>query len=675
MAVDFRRYMLRRPPWRGDSLAAVLRSAPGLPAQVVAIGALLYLAATDGGYYATDWYPAGLVVLALLAFWGAGVPRVGHASGATLVALALLGLFAAWSLCSVVWAGEASAAWDGGNRAVLYVALFALFSLWTVGTRQARWLLTLVGLGIGLLGVVELLRFSAAGDPEAYMLGGRFSEPVGYQNGNVALWLMGALPCVWLAASREPHPVIRGLALGAASMLSSLALLGQSRGSLFALPVALLLFVALVPGRLRVLAALGAAALAVGFAAGPVLDVVDGAEGPDLPQLVDDAARAIVLPSALLAALGALAALADRRWTPSAGSVRRIRAAGAGVLAVAALALVAAAVTQAGDLRSEVSERWNEFKSGEDAAGGTARLGSAGTNRYDFWTVAWESFEREPLHGVGSDNFQQDYLARGGTREKPRYPHSLELAVLSQTGIVGALLFAGALAAALAAALARRRALSGTAAGAVAAAVGAFAYWLLHASVDWLYELPALGGLALALLALATAVREGDAAPDRGGAGLRLGAPLLAGVAAMSFVLPWLAAREIDTAAEVWRASPADAYEHLDRAAGFNPLSARPALVEGTIALQVDQPTRAEGAFRAAVEREPRNAYAWLELAALASERGESALARRRIARALSLDPRDEATRIARDRIAAGDTITPRELSRAILKYARGASE
>jgi tetratricopeptide (TPR) repeat protein len=656
-------------------LGSALRGAPGLPAQAVALVALLYLAATEGGYYAIDWYPVGLVLLALVAVWGLAVPRAGPPSRATLAALVLFGLFAAWSLCSVAWADEASAAWEGGNRALLYAALFGLFSLWTVGAREARWLLGLFGLGVALLGLVELLRFAAAGDPGEYLLGGRLAEPVGYQNGNVALWVMGALACLWLAASREPHPVIRGLGLGGTSLLGSLALMGQSRGALFALPVALLLFLALAPGRLRLLAALAAVAPAVALAAGPVLDLVDGAESAALPRLVDDAARAIVLPSALLAALGAAAALADLRWTPPAETVRRTRVVAAAVLGVAALALAGVALARAGDLRVELSERWEEFKSGEEAEEGTARLGSGSTNRYDFWTVAWESFEREPLRGVGSDNFQQDYLARGSTREKPRFPHSLELAVLSQTGVVGGLLFAGGLGAALAAALALRRRLAGAAAGAVAAALAVFLYWLLHASVDWLYELPALGGLAFALLGLATAVRDEEALPRRARLPARVAAPLLAAAAALSFVPLWLAEREIDRATEIWRESPTAAYDRLERAADLNRVSARPALLEGTIALRVGQPTRAERAFREALRREPRNAYAWLELAALASSRGDRAEARRRIERAVELDPRDEATRLARERIAAGERITPREVNRAVVKNARGAGD
>jgi O-antigen ligase len=611
------------------------------------------------------------------------VPPAARRDPRALASAVLLLAFAAGALLSIGWADERSAAWDGANRALLYAALFALFALWPMPARQGRWLLTLAGLGIALIGTVELLRFAAAADPGDYLVAGRFAEPVAYQNGAVALWLMGAFCCLSLSVSREATPVVRGLSLGAVPLLAALALMGQSRGSLFALPLGLALFLAVTPGRLRVLAALVPVALAVLLSAGPSLDVIDSESRAVLPGLVDDAARAILLPAAIVAAFGALAALAETRRPPSAATARRI-ARGAGAL-VALVVLVGAvvALTQAGEIRSEVSERWDQFKSNESAGTGSARLGSGGTNRYDFWTVAWDTFEREPLRGVGMDNFQQDYMVRGESREKPRFPHSFELAVLSETGLVGAALLAGALAAALAAALALRRRATPAAASVLAAAVGLFGYWLLHASVDWLYELPALGGLAFALLGLAAAVADPPAARDTapeprrfGRAGvLRFGLAALAVAAAVSFALPWLSEREVEKATAVWRANPDAAYERLDRAAGLNPVSVRPLLFEGTLAVQLREPARAERAFLEALEREPRNQYSWLHLAALASARQDRALARRRIAQAAALSPRDEATRMARAAITEGTGITPQKLLRAILKYSRNSTE
>jgi O-antigen ligase len=676
MAVEGRRYTLPRREGGGPAIRHALSESPALPAQALAVVGLLYLAATEGGYYVTDWYPIGLGVLALLAIWAALVPLGRPPTPAVPVAVVLFVVFAGWAILSISWADEPAAAWDGANRALLYAALFALFSLWPVGAREARWLIALIGFGIALLGLVELLRFAGAADPSGYVLDNRLAEPVGYQNGNVGLWLMGAFCCLWLAAAREPAPVVRGLALGAVSLLASLALLGQSRGSLFALPIGLALFVAVAPGglRLRLLAAMALAGAGVALAAGSVLDVVD-ADNATLRAAVDSAARAIMLPSALLTLIGAGAALADRRFHPTPATARRISRGAVGLVGLLALLAAAAAAANAGQLRGELADRWDEFKSNDATASGSARLGSGGTNRYDFWTVAWDNFEGAPLKGVGIDNFQQDYLARGETKEKPRFPHSLELALLSETGLVGTALFLAAIAAAIAAALRARRAASAAAAGAAAAALGAFSYWAAHASVDWLYELPSLGGLAFVMLGLACGVRDGPQGDRVRAPAARAAPALLALAAAASFSLPWLAEREVLRASETWREAPAAAIQRLDRAAGLNPTSARPDLFKGTIALRLSQPTRAERAFLEVVEREPRNAYAWLQLAALASQRRDHALARRRIGRAFALNPKDEPTRMTRKVLHKGARVTPQDVLRNVLKYSRRGTE
>jgi O-Antigen ligase len=656
---------------------AVLR-APALPALLVAVAVLLALAVAEGGYEARAWYPAGLAVLALLAVWWAAVPTPSKPPPAQLAALCLLIAFAAWAYLSIAWADDRGAAWDGANRAALYAALFGLFSLWPLPARAASWVLAVMGLGIALLGLIELVRFGASGEPESFLIGGRLAAPVDYQNGDVALWLIGAFPCLWLATLREAHPALRGVALGSTVLLASLALLGQSRGSLFALPLALIFFVAMVPGRLRVLAALLGVAAGVAVAADPILAVVDASGPAELPGLVDEAARSILLASAVVGTLGVAIALADRRLRLPPRTARRMRTAVLVVLALLATGGATVAVAQAGDLRREVSERWEQFKSNDESGSGTSRLASAGTNRYDFWTVAWDSFERDPLRGVGMDNFQQDYAERGTSGEKPRYPHSFELAILSETGLVGTLLLFGAIG--LAVGAVALRAVRRLGVGAAGAAAGVFVYWLLHASVDWLYELPALGGVAFALLGLAVAVRDDDHTPPSSGKGRVALASRGAGIALLlvvgaSFALPWLAAREVDRATEEWRTSPGDAYDRLERAADLNFLSARPYLAEGTIAVRLGQLERAERAFQAALRRTRRSGYAWLQLGAIASARGERREARSRVDRAAELSPRDQATRLAHSRLADGEKITPEQVNRDILEYARGGAE
>ena len=84
-----------------------------------------------------------------------------------------------------------------------------------------------------------------------------------------------------------------------------------------------------------------------------------------------------------------------------------------------------------------------------DFGSGNRLLSGFGSNRYDFYRVAFDEFLDHPVLGIGADNFQQEYLARGHSDETPRYPHSLELRALSQSGVVGTLAALAGLVAAL----------------------------------------------------------------------------------------------------------------------------------------------------------------------------------------------------------------------------------
>src|SRR5205823_2790271 len=161
--------------------------------------------------------------------------------------------------------------------------------------------------------------------------------------------------------------------------------------------------------------------------------------------------------------------------------------------------------------------------------------------------------------GIGADNFAQQYLAHGRSQETPHYPHSVELRMLTETGIVGALLATAGVGAALAAgARAVRRSGAGDPlAGDVAvAALGGFAYWAVHGSFDWFWEFAGLGAAAFALLGLACSLapaqvrRVGSRARPPAAAVRRLGGrgrPLAVAIgalaslaAALSLAAPWL---------------------------------------------------------------------------------------------------------------------------------------
>jgi tetratricopeptide (TPR) repeat protein len=657
------------------------RTTPAVVPAGVGLVLLLVMAADDGGYYATTWYPVALGALALLLVTALALGPPRAVPRATLVAALLLALFVAWAFLSITWADQKGLAWEGANLAGLYLVLFLLFGLWPLRGAGA-WLVGAFGLGMAGIGLVELLRAAGADDPSGYFVDARFAEPVGYTNANAALWTLALWPCVAFAARRDVHPLVRGLFLGSAGLLASMSLMTQSRGWIIAVPVAAVVLIAVVPGRVRTALALLATAAGTAAVSGAVVAVRDDADTMALGTLLSEASDQIVLMSIALAVVGALVAVVDRRVEPTEGRLRAARIGGAAATAVAVIAGTIAFAVAVGDPLAEAGDAWDDFKTGGSAdVAGSSRLTSVDSNRYDFWTVAWDLFREEPVRGIGIENFQAEYLKRGVSGEQPRFPHSLPLAALSQTGIVGALLLGGALAAGVVAALGGVRRAGGLSAAAAAAALALFAYWLAHTSVDWLWEFPALAGAAVAMLALAGALgrpasAEKDARPpprrSRDAGVLLAGLLAIAAAAlAVSVVLPWLAQRNVERAAEVWRSDPSGAYSRLDRAASLNPLSPAPPLTAATIALELGQRRRAEREFAEALERDPESSYALLELGALAAARGERERAIRLLSRARRLSPQDELTASVLERVRHGELVRIKQLNREILARAR----
>jgi len=163
------------------------------------------------------------------------------------------------------------------------------------------------------------------------------------------------------------------------------------------------------------------------------------------------AVTATLLASVAVALLVALAAAIESRVELSQASATRTNRV-VGAIAVAALvAVLAGGWAAAGDPIARLEHGWHTFKGGYGAnsQGGDRLTSGLGSNRYDFYRVALDEFKAHPLVGIGADNFQQTYLVKGHSEETPRYPHSVELRVLTQTGLVGALLALLGLAAAL----------------------------------------------------------------------------------------------------------------------------------------------------------------------------------------------------------------------------------
>src|SRR4051794_24933066 len=430
------------------------------------------------------------------------------------VATGLLWLYAAWSYLSITWAGQKGDAWDGANRTVLYAVVFSLFAVWPMRARAAATVLGAFALAVAGVGLIELLKANSSSHVLGYFLDARFAEPVGYPNANVCLWFAAFLPCVTLGSRRELHPALRGLFLASASLLGGLALMGQTRGWLYAAPLVILIYLVASPDRVRTAVALIAVLAAATVYRGPVEHVHDSFAHPaSVDGALAHATSALLWTSLVLGVLTAAVAYADRRVRVSRGLARR---ANRGLLTAGAIVLVVGGVVlaaSAGHPVSRLQSAWNDFKRGPQPTGSEARFNFAlGSNRYDFWRVAWLEARQHPVGGVGADNFQEQYFEHRHSNETPLYPHSIGFRALASTGFVGAALLFAAIASALVAAWGAIRRRSGMGAATAAGAAAWFLYWLAHGSVDWFWEFPALGLGALAMLGLATSLLPRPAA-------------------------------------------------------------------------------------------------------------------------------------------------------------------
>jgi tetratricopeptide (TPR) repeat protein len=672
-----------------------LREAPATVPALAAMGLFIAFATDQAGYPVTHWGPGGLILLALLAIaFGIVGVRAGEIPVPVRIAIACLAAFTALGFLSILWARVPGDAWEGANRTLLYLAVFTLFAGWRQRGASAALLLGAWSLAMIGLAVYVALHLDAASAAELQHLvpSGRLLYPSGYPNANAAQWLMAFWPAVLLARSERLPWGLRGALAGGAVLLAEVALLSQSRGSLFATPVMVVLVLALLPRRLRTFSVLVPVGLAILAAAPAVLHVGDDRRpnGEVIASTLHHAIAASFAAALVAGLVVAAAAAIESRAQLAPSSAAKVRR-GAMALAIATLvAILAAGLVAAGNPITRIEHGWRSFKGGYGSSGttGSRLVSGLGSNRYDFYRVALDESAAHPLLGIGVDNFQLQYLAHGRSDETPHYPHSVELRTLSQTGVIGALLALVGLSAALLAGMRACRALGrgvdSVAPDVAAAALAGFGYWVVHGSFDWFWEFAGLGAPAFAMLGIACALAPAKASPApaapagvaparaRRAVGVRRGAVVAACVlvalaATASLATPWLSQREIEGAARVWPTNPASAYARLDEAARLNPLSDTAYVVAGSIAVRYGELAYADRQFSLALRRSPGDAYATLERGAIASTTGRRAEALRLLEAAVRLNPRDPLTRQSLLVVRQGRRVSVEELNRLIL--------
>jgi O-antigen ligase len=530
---------------------------------------------------------APLVWIGAIAFLAAVLllvrpPRL-EAPGRLLLG-SLFGL-AAWCGLSTIWSTSPDASWTTTNRTLVY-AVFALLGAVVAARRE-----TLATAAAVLLGALVTWALVVKCIPPLYSDYDRIARlraPLEYWN-ELALLCAAGLPVgLWLAAARrrvEGVLLVYGLTV---ALLLTYSRFGVALG--FAAAV---VWVVLDRRRVESLASLVVAAV-------PAVGVFGVALA--LPGITQDgvtrAARdrdgwifALVLLAGAAVAAAAALALRDREVAPERRrQIERGAAVAAGVLVVAA---VVASVVLGGRI-------WSDFTSpGGQLANDYARLGSVRSNRWTWWQEAWHAFTRHPLGGTGAGTFElTNKLLRNAPIEVDD-PHNTPLRFLSETGIVGFLLFLGAAGGALWGAWRARLDAAGLALG-----IGVAAFFL-HTVIDkdWNYVAGAAPCLFVAG-ALTSSPREAPRVQRR------LVAVAAAGIAlaaSYSLVAPWLAQRELANAATA---------SGFQRAHSYDPLSVDALLDWAAYEEGAGRLEKAASLYRQATSLEPENASAWYELGA-----------------------------------------------------------
>jgi hypothetical protein len=618
-----------------------IRAAPLLLVGLLALAAVWW----DGAFDLRYWAPLTLLCLALLlALTLAGTLSL-PGPGVLAWAVGALWAFAAFTMLSAAWAESAAAAWEGAARTVFYAALFTLAVAAPAGAGSRRRIAAGLVLGLVLIGLATEARL-LAGDTGAF-LAGRLNDPIGYRNGTAALFSFAAWPLIGFAARRGYGSGLRAAALAAAVLVLGLAFLTQSRGMLIGLACGGVVSLAIGPDRLRRawLALAVVAAIALGSAA--LLAPYDGSgSGVGTAAAADirhaGVALALLCAGAFLAGLFAFVYDNGLRSPALARGMRG--AAAAGLIAIVAVAAVAALV-KAGNPVSYTEDKWDEFTAVEASTSSGTRLGTVSGPRYDIWRVAVDQFGEAPLAGAGEGGFRFAYYRERRTDRNLADAHSLPLRLLAETGLIGTALFALWLVALALAIASRARLASAGERAWIAGLAAAGAVVVAQSTVDWLWLIPALFGLAVLALGLAARGEEDVAEPRPWGWLGRAPIAALLAAAILSVGALFLSGVYVRKARQQAAVSPAAALDAARTAGRLNPVSVTPLYLQAAALESEGRPAAARRILLDARELERGNFVTLALLGDLEVRAGNDAVARRYYSRALALNPLDTGLR------------------------------
>jgi tetratricopeptide (TPR) repeat protein len=568
----------------------------------------------------------GLVAAATIV-WG----RAGGLSGA--LTLALFGALAALTALSVSWSITPDASWIEANRTLAYLAVFAA----AVGAARLApngWLVVLRGLLIAIAVVTGYALASriwpASIAPDD--LYARLAQPYGYWNALGLTAAMGVPLALWLGARRAGHAAVSALAYPLLAGLLMAIFLSFSRGAILAAAIGAILWLALVPLRLRsvmVLAVSAAGAAPLLLWALTKKAFTESSVPLQLRERVADDFGILLLTLLVLTLAAGLAVnfrIASRAPSPRV----RLRA---GVIA-AAVAVIAPVVMFVGVATSDkgISERVSALTDTKgETPGGPGRFTTASSSRAKYWRESRLVFEEHPLLGTGAGTFGTARLRYRRDALVARQAHGYVAQTMSDLGLAGLLLSLALLAAWLIAAARavgvrrgdRARPWTPERVGLAALALVAVVFGV-QSLIDWTWFVPGPAVMALA----AAGFVAGSPRPEHGWApralrplpwprvGIAAAALVAVAICAWAADQPQRSHAQSERAYELLADGQVDAGDRAaKRAEDINPLALEPIFARAAVFEQRGDLPGAEAQLRRGVREHPADPASWLRLA------------------------------------------------------------
>jgi hypothetical protein len=635
--VDAGRVSSSRRRRRRDEDAPTRLQARRVAGFAFALALTLLLAFNGGGYDVVIRHQVSLAVWALVALGlGVGVLPRAKLTPACWVALGGFGALAGLTLLSHVWTESDERTTEELARVLEYMGLVVLAYL---SLNRYSWRGAAMGFATGAL-VVPFFAVGARLFPDlltdhvAAEFGiDRLSYPLDYWNG-VACWGAMAAAIGLVLGSNASKSAIRAGALATVPVAVLSVYLTYSRFGVAAMAVAAIAAVAVSRHRWTA----GVNGLVAGAGSGLAILVAHGHD--QIAHATGDAgAGSVVL---VLVAAGVLCAGA------AAGTFRagldKVRM-DVGAARVALVGSIVGVLLLAAALHSPLNRAWDEFKNDKPpaAGGGTGRLTTLGGTRYTVWTTAVDAFKSDPWRGIGPGAFEFYWNEHGKGQEFARDAHSLYIEEGAELGIPGVIALLVALAGLLWAAIqARMRWRRRREIAAGSALIAAFVVFLAYAGIDWMWELGAVGALAIGGVAVAGAGGLERAERWKVGPWTRA-AMVVAALLAGAVQVPGLVSTERTRASESALASgdATHARDLADQAITAEDWAASPYVARAQAVERLGNLAEAKRDAQQAIDREPDNWRNRLLMARIEAEQGDRPAARGEIAAARRLAPRN----------------------------------